>query len=177
MKQSTGVYFQRYIVWKFDSHVAAWWRKRNLKIKTFWRNQNKKTPRDTEELCARFVVDRKSFREKAYNGTRTMKKPRRPATLQHCPMSTATTHIGSSCACSGGQSRFWSRFGKWFGQSKAVPISHPQPIIPLFRACRHCDSEVVIHSTNGHIVLSTHLLSLSKIWTLLREFYTMRFIK
>ncbi len=47
---------------------------------------------------------------------------------------TATTHIGSSCACSGGQSRFWSRFGKWFGQSKAVPVSYPKPIIPQFHA-------------------------------------------
>ncbi len=52
----------------------------------------------------------------------------------HCPMSTATTHIGSSCACSGGQSRFWSRFGKLFGQSKAVPVSYPKRITPLFRA-------------------------------------------
>ncbi len=49
-------------------------------------------------------------------------------------MSTATTRIGSSCACSDGQSRFLSRFGKWVGQSKAVPVSYPQPIIPLFRA-------------------------------------------
>ena len=49
-------------------------------------------------------------------------------------MSTATTHIGSSCACSGGQSRFCSRFDKWFGQSKAVPVNYPKPIIPLFRA-------------------------------------------
>ncbi len=54
--------------------------------------------------------------------------------LLHCLMSTATTHIGSSSACSGDQSRFWSRFGKWFGQSKGVPVSYPKPIIPLFRA-------------------------------------------
>ena len=54
--------------------------------------------------------------------------------LGHCPISTVTTHIGSSCACSGGQSCFWSRFDKWFGQSKAVPVRYPQPTIPLFRA-------------------------------------------
>ncbi len=58
----------------------------------------------------------------------------RLASSIHCHMSTATTHIGSSCACSGFQSRVWSRFGKWFGQSKAVPVSCPKPIIPLFRA-------------------------------------------
>ncbi len=59
---------------------------------------------------------------------------RRGMSIVHCPMSTATTHIGSSCACSGAQSRFWSRFGKWFDQSKAVPVSYRQPIIPQFRA-------------------------------------------
>ncbi len=49
----------------------------------------------------------------------------------HCPMSTVTI---LTCACSGGLSRFWSHFGKWFGQSKAVPISYPKPIVPLIRA-------------------------------------------
>ncbi len=38
------------------------------------------------------------------------------------------------------------------------------------------DSEVVIHSTNGHLVLITHLLSLIIIQALLRAFYTMRYI-
>ncbi len=51
--------------------------------------------------------------------------------LMHYSMSTATTHIGSSCACS---ESFWSHVGKCIGQSKAVPVSNPKPIIPLFRA-------------------------------------------
>ncbi len=42
--------------------------------------------------------------------------------------------------------------------------------------CHHCYGEVVIHSTNGHLVLITHLLSLSEIRALLRVFYTMRYI-
>ncbi len=95
--------------------------------------------------------------------------------MPHCPMSTATTHIGSSCACSGGQSRSWSRFCKWFGQSKAVPVSYPKTNHTTVSRCRHCDGEVVYHSTNGHLILITHLLSLSKIRALLREFYTMRY--
>ncbi len=49
------------------------------------------------------------------------------------PIGTGTTHIGSSCACSGGQS-FWSHLGKCIGQQKAVPVRHPKPIIPLFHA-------------------------------------------
>ncbi len=43
-------------------------------------------------------------------------------------------------------------------------------------SCRYCDGEVVIHWTNGHLVLNTHLLSLSKFRTLLRAFYTRRYI-
>ncbi len=42
--------------------------------------------------------------------------------------------------------------------------------------CCHCDGEVVIPSTNGNLVLITHLLSLSKIRALLRAFYTIRYI-
>ena len=41
---------------------------------------------------------------------------------------------------------------------------------------RQCDGAVVIYSTNGHLVLITHLLSLSKIRALLRALYTMRYI-
>ena len=88
--------------------------------------------------------------------------------LLHCPTSTATTHIGSCCACS---------FGLVLvngSASKAVPVSYPKAIIPS--RCRHCDGEVVIHTTNDHLVLITHLLSLSKIRALLRAFYTMRYI-
>ena len=51
-----------------------------------------------------------------------------------CPINTATTHIGSSCACSGGQSHFGLVLVTALGQSKAVPDSHPEPIISLFRA-------------------------------------------
>ena len=60
------------------------------------------------------------------------------------------------------------------GQSKAVPVSYPKPIISLFCTVvtvKLCDGEVVIHSTNGHLVLITR--SLSKIRALLRAFYTM----
>ncbi len=42
--------------------------------------------------------------------------------------------------------------------------------------CCHYDGEVVIHSTNSHPVLITHLLSLSKIRAVLRAFYTMSYI-
>ncbi len=52
----------------------------------------------------------------------------------HCPISTATTHIGSSCACSGGQNRFGLVLVHGLGQSKAVPVSHPKPIMPTFGA-------------------------------------------
>ena len=55
-------------------------------------------------------------------------------TSQHCPISTATTHIGSNCACSGDQSRFGLVLVTHLDQSKAVPVSHPKPVMPLFRA-------------------------------------------
>ncbi len=42
--------------------------------------------------------------------------------------------------------------------------------------CRHCDGDVVIHSTNDHLILITRLLSISKIRALLIAFYTMRYI-
>ncbi len=41
--------------------------------------------------------------------------------------------------------------------------------------CRHCDGEMVIHSTNGQLVCITRLLSLSKIQAILRVFYTVRY--
>ncbi len=79
----------------------------------------------------------------------------------HCPMSTATTHIGSSCACSGGQSRFWSRFGNCSRQIYSSSGQPPKTNHITFSCCRHCDVDVVIRSTNGHPVLITRLLSLS----------------
>ncbi len=52
----------------------------------------------------------------------------------------------------------------------------PQTNHTTVSRCRQYDGEVVIHSTNSHLVLITHLLSLSKIRALLRAFYTMRYI-
>ncbi len=52
----------------------------------------------------------------------------------YCPISTATTHVGSSCACSGGQSHFGLVLVTSLGQSKAFPISKPEPIIARFHA-------------------------------------------
>ncbi len=46
----------------------------------------------------------------------------------------ATAHIGSSYACSGGQSRFGLVLVTDLHQSKAAQDSHPEPIIPLFHA-------------------------------------------
>ncbi len=62
------------------------------------------------------------------------------------------------------------------GQSKPVPVSHRKKNNhTTVSRRRHCDSEVVIRSTNGHLLLITRLLSLSKIRALLRGFYTMRY--
>ncbi len=52
----------------------------------------------------------------------------------------------------------------------------PQTNHTTVSRCRPYDGEVVIHSTNGHLVLITHLLSLSKLRTHLRAFYTMNYI-
>ncbi len=90
------------------------------------------------------------------------------------PVSRANAHIGSICACSGGQSRFGLALVDGLGQSKEG--QPPQTNHTTVLRCRHCDGEVVIHSTNGHLVLITRLLSLSKIRTPLRTFYTMRYI-
>ncbi len=82
----------------------------------------------------------------------------------HCPISTATTHIGSSCACSGGKSSFFFFYlvlVTALSQSKAVQDSHPETYHTTVSRSRHCDD--VIHSTNGHLVLSSRLLSLSTI--------------
>ncbi len=94
---------------------------------------------------------------------------------EHCPMSTATTHTGSSCACSGGQSRFGLVLVTAIGQSKAGQLL--RTIHNTVSCCRHCDGEVVIHvlSTNGHLII-TLLLSMSKIQAFLRAFYTQRYI-
>ncbi len=51
----------------------------------------------------------------------------------------------------------------------------PQTNHTTVSRCRHCGDEVVIHSTNSHLVLLTHLLSLSKIRAVLRAFYTMHY--
>ncbi len=67
---------------------------------------------------------------------------------------------------------FWQMVSanqKQFGQP-------PQTNHTTVLRCRHCDDDVVVHSTNGHLVLITRLLSLSKIRPLVRAFYTMRFI-
>ncbi len=49
--------------------------------------------------------------------------------MKYCPMSTATTHIGSDCACSGGHSRVWSRFGQWFqGRMQNLLMGGAPPI-------------------------------------------------
>ena len=54
--------------------------------------------------------------------------------LHHCPIRTATIHIESRCAYSGGQSRFGLVLRNGLGQWKVVPVCHPKPNIPLFRA-------------------------------------------
>ncbi len=80
-----------------------------------------------------------------------------------CHISTATTHIGSSCACSGGQSHFVSS-GDW----SPAKVNHTT----VHAGYRHSKDEVVIqvlYSTDGHLVLITRLLSMSKI----QAFYTM----
>ncbi len=93
----------------------------------------------------------------------------RNACVCHGPISTATTPIACSC----GQSRVGLVLVHGLGQSKALPASHPN------QSC-HCvalsslDGEVVIHY--GHLILTTRLLSLGNILTLLRAFYTMRYI-
>ncbi len=51
-----------------------------------------------------------------------------------CPKSTATTHIGSSCACRGVQSRFSLVLVTALGQPEAVQDSHKEPIMLLFHA-------------------------------------------
>ncbi len=81
---------------------------------------------------------------------------------QICPISTAATHIGSSCACSDGQ----SRFGRWSRPIKSNSGQPPQTNHTTVSRYRHCGGVVVIHSINGHRVLHyviTQLLSLSQI--------------
>ncbi len=50
------------------------------------------------------------------------------------PINTATVHIENtcSCACSGDESSFALILVTPLSQSKAVSVSHPKPIIPLF---------------------------------------------
>ncbi len=42
--------------------------------------------------------------------------------------------------------------------------------------CRHCDGEVVLHSTNGHLILITRLHLMSKSQAFLKAFYPMVYI-
>ncbi len=77
----------------------------------------------------------------------------------HCP-STAATHIGSSCACSGRQSPFSLVLVTALHQSKAAVVSHPQTNHTIVS---RCGGDVAVRPTNGHLVLITRLLSLSKI--------------
>ncbi len=115
----------------------------------------------------------------ASTGTSNVSSSCAHRTMHHCmhfPISTANTHIGGRCACSGGQKSFSSRFGKGFRPIRSSFGQPPKPNHTTLSPCRHCDGEVFIHSTNGptHLVLITRLLSLSKIRGLLRAFYTMR---
>ncbi len=82
------------------------------------------------------------------------------------------TLIGSSHACSGGQSHFGFVFVDGLCQSKAVLVSHPKTNHTTVSHYRHCDGEMVQY-TNGHLDLITRLLSLSKVKALLRACYTM----
>ncbi len=81
--------------------------------------------------------------------------------LFHCPISTATTHIGSSCACSYGQ----GRFGNWSRPIKSSSSQPPQTNHTNVSSCHHCDDEVVIHLANGHLILITRLVSLLTAFT------------
>ncbi len=83
----------------------------------------------------------------------------------------ATTHTGSSCACCGGPSPFWSRFDKQSPPIKSSSGQLPRANHTTLSRCRHCDGEVVIHSINGYLVLITHLLR-----ALLRALYTTHYI-
>ncbi len=62
----------------------------------------------------------------------------------HCLISTATTHIGSSCACSRGQSRFRLVLVTGLGKSKAVPVSHLITNHTTVLRCHYYDGRVVI---------------------------------
>ncbi len=98
-----------------------------------------------------------------------------------CPMSTATNHIGSNVACSGGQRRFGLVLVDGLGQSKAVPVSYPKPIIPLLDYCFALSSArrrsgYAFNQWPSCLNYCTHLLSIAKIQALLRAFYTMRCI-
>ena len=65
------------------------------------------------------------------------------ARKDHCIISTATTYIGSSCVCSTVLSNL------------SRPISCGQPVganHTTVQRCRHFGGEVVIYSTNGHLV-------------------------
>ena len=71
---------------------------------------------------------------------------------------------------------FWSRFGRWSRPIKSSSGQPPKTNRTTVSPCRHRDGEVGKQTTNSHLVLITHLLSLSKIRELLKEFYTMRYI-
>ncbi len=91
------------------------------------------------------------------------------------PIGTATTHTGSSCASSGGLSRFGLVLVTGLSQWKTVSGSPLRTNHSTVSRCRYCDGEVVRHLTNGHLVLITRLLSMSKNQALLKTFYTIRY--
>ncbi len=78
--------------------------------------------------------------------------------ILHCPINTATTHIGSSYMHAvASKVVFGLVLVPGLAQSKAVPVSHlKRNHTPFWDSlCRHCDGEVVIHSTNGYPVASS----------------------
>ncbi len=90
----------------------------------------------------------------------------------HCTtgISTAATHIGSSCACRGGRG---GRFGlvlvhvtAWARPTKTTSGHPPKINHTSVSLCRHCDGEMV--STNGHLARPTYsptLIEWSKLFT------------
>ncbi len=57
---------------------------------------------------------------------------------------------------------FWPRFGNCSRSIKSSSGQPPRANHTTVSRCRHFDGEVIIYSTNGHLVLITRLLSLRK---------------
>ena len=70
---------------------------------------------------------------------------------------------------------FLSRFGRWSRPIKSSSGQPPQTNHTTVSRGYHCVGEMVMHSTNSHLVLVTSLLSSSKIQALLGAFYTIRY--